>query len=274
MTDLIWRYGLPSSVVLVLAAAFALCLPWLVPKALGARRARMPVHPVLADGLTVQCQRAGVAPPRVYLLNSDSPNLMLVGGLWGRSAMVVTTGVLRLLPDAQLSALLASQLARMGPLSCLMTSLWVGLTGILLLPAHLLDALSLLVSDAQAELTEKTIVWQLLWIVLGLPAIVWLVLFPWFWWVWRADVVAVDLDPQVNCAFDLAQALETVDRYAGSIPLEQAFRFPEFAAFFTVTPFREIAWLRPFSVQAATPGRVRRLLDLARQKESNAPKQD
>ena len=54
---------------------------------------------------------AGVAPPRLFVVEASAANAFVVGRASRRAALVVTSGILRLLDEAELRAVLAHELA-------------------------------------------------------------------------------------------------------------------------------------------------------------------
>lgn len=77
--------------------------------------AAQPVDPRQAPHLWAMVRElaglAGVVPPRLFLVEASAANAFVVGRASRRAALVVTSGILRLLDEAELRAVLAHELA-------------------------------------------------------------------------------------------------------------------------------------------------------------------
>ena len=68
----------------------------------------------LHDIVDAQADQAGIPKPRVYIINSDSPNAFATGRNPKHAAIAVTTGIRRLLDRDELGAVIAHELAHVG----------------------------------------------------------------------------------------------------------------------------------------------------------------
>ena len=68
------------------------------------------LHAIVDD----QVQKAGIPKPKVYVINSDSPNAFATGRNPQNATIAVTTGIRRLLNREELGAVIAHELAHVG----------------------------------------------------------------------------------------------------------------------------------------------------------------
>lgn len=104
---------------LVLALGFALLLNgvvyWtsdtLALKANGARALGPNEEPRLREIVTTLAQRSGIPMPRLFIVERPEPNAFATGRSPSHSAVAVTTGLLSLMDDRQLSGVLAHEMS-------------------------------------------------------------------------------------------------------------------------------------------------------------------
>src|SRR5215831_6538329 len=104
---------------LVLALGFAVVLNvfvyWtsdkLALKANGARPLKPGEEPRLREIVTGLAQRAGIPTPPIYIVERPEPNAFATGRSPSHSAIAVTTGLLALMDDRQLTGVLAHELS-------------------------------------------------------------------------------------------------------------------------------------------------------------------
>jgi heat shock protein HtpX len=112
-----WMIGgsVGALIALLLAGAFHFGV-WryadtLALKMSGARPIDAAEAPELYSVVSRLATRAGLAPPRLYLIRSVAPNAFATGRRADRSAIAVTTGLLRLLDHEELAGVIAHELA-------------------------------------------------------------------------------------------------------------------------------------------------------------------
>lgn len=94
--------------------------------------------PELHDIIEEQARRAGIPKPKVYVVNTDSPNAFATGRSPKHAAVAVTTGIRRLLTRDELEGVIAHELAHVGNRDTLIMTVaaavagaiaWIGFMG-------------------------------------------------------------------------------------------------------------------------------------------------
>lgn len=94
--------------------------------------------PELHDIIEEQARRAGIPKPKVYIVNTDSPNAFATGRSPKHAAVAVTTGIRRLLTRDELEGVIAHELAHVGNRDTLIMTVaaavagaiaWIGFMG-------------------------------------------------------------------------------------------------------------------------------------------------
>lgn len=100
-----------------------------------------PVTPAKAPQLfqltTTLAERARVPMPRLYLIDSETPNAFATGRSPARGAIAVTTGLLRLLDRDELAGVIAHELAHIKHRDTLLASVVASIAGAITLLAEL-----------------------------------------------------------------------------------------------------------------------------------------
>jgi heat shock protein HtpX len=81
-------------------------------------------------------QRAGVPMPRVYVMDSDSPNAFATGRDPNHAAVAVTTGIMRILTPRELAGVLAHELSHVRNRDTLIMTVVATLAGAITMLAH------------------------------------------------------------------------------------------------------------------------------------------
>ena len=111
--------GIPLMLVfLVFAILFNFAMYWMSDKIALASTKSHPVteqdEPELYQVVSEQASMAGLPMPKVYVIESDSPNAFATGRSPNHAAVAVTTGIRRILNREELGGVLAHELAHVG----------------------------------------------------------------------------------------------------------------------------------------------------------------
>lgn len=198
--------------------------------------------------------RAGLPMPRVYLIDEPSPNAFATGRSPQRAAVAATTGLLRLLDERELRAVMAHELAHVKHRDTLISTVSATLAG----------AISALAQFAtlfgQGGARRNPLVGLLAVLLAPLAASV-IRLAISRGREFAADAAGATLsgDPLA-----LARALEKIQAHARGLPLPGAEAHPETAQMMIHNPLSG-GWRAWFSTHPSTEARVARLLALAQQ---------
>ena len=202
-------------------------------------------------------QRAGLPMPRVYLINEDAPNAFATGRNPEHAAVAATTGILRVLSEAELRGVMAHELAHVRHRDILISTVSATMAGAISMLANfamffggrndegrpanpIVSLLVMLLAPIAASLIQMAISRAR---------------------EFEADRGGAELsgDPRA-----LASALQKIQRYAQGIPLETAERHPETAQMMIMNPLSGGGLRTLFSTHPPTEERVQRLLAMAR----------
>lgn len=95
----------------------------------GAREVTAAEQPDLHQLVAQLAQRAELPMPRVYIVETPMPNAFATGRTPNRSAVAVTTGIMELLPRAELSGVIAHELAHIKHRDTLIASVAASVAG-------------------------------------------------------------------------------------------------------------------------------------------------
>ena len=253
------RIGGPAVLPMALATGGVLALVLLFgagPLLLRLYRAQ-PADETSAPGL-VRLMRelaaqAGLPAPRVWIIEERSPSAFATCVAPRGAAVALTTGLLALLTERELRAVLAHELAHIRRRDTRAASLCVTLAGAL--PLLALAALAVLGGgDDDDEAPAGPQAWLLAALAPLAAAIVLLALDRGR--EYEADRWAAELcgDPAA-----LADALGKIERAGECLPLRAAERHPQTAALLIVPPGMARGWRRLLASQPSAAGRIQRL---------------
>jgi heat shock protein HtpX len=127
-------------VALVFAAVMNLGSYWFSDKIVlatsGAREVSQAEAPDLYRIVDHVAQMAGVPRPRVYVMDTDSPNAFATGRDPAHAAVAVTAGIMRLLSDRELEGVLAHELGHVRNRDTLIMAVVATIAGAITMIAH------------------------------------------------------------------------------------------------------------------------------------------
>src|SRR5919201_5018188 len=245
---------------LYLFAVFAVVMNlagyWFSDKiALRASRAQ-PVEPGSLPWLEAAVQdlaaRAGVPTPRLYLIPSEQPNAFATVRNPQHSAVAVTEGLLRYLPEDQVKGVLAHEFAHIKNRDILLSSIAAMVAGAIAAIANILQ-LSLLFGSDDEDSGPLGLIGTLATIILAPLAATLLQLAVSRQREYLADATGAQL---LGRGKPLADALETLERGSQAVPMNVN---PATASLYAVNPLPRAGVATLFMTHPPLAERVRRL---------------
>jgi heat shock protein HtpX len=224
--------------------------------ALAASRAK-PVSeqeaPQLYRMLRELTERAGLPMPRVYTIPSEQPNAFATGRNAKHSAVAVTEGLLRYLPEDQVRGVLAHELGHVKNRDILVTSIAAMIAGAIAAIANILQFSFLFGGMSDDEDNPLGFVGALATIILA-PIAAMLIQFA----VSRqreylADATGAEI---LGSGKPLADALATLEKGVEAVPMNVN---PAAASLYIVHPFSGRGMANMFSTHPPLAERIRRL---------------
>lgn len=199
---------------------------------------------------------AGVPAPRLWLVDDPAPGAFATGVVPRHASVVLTTGLVALLTERELRAVIAHEMAHIRRHDTGIAALCVALVGVLPLLALATFGLGALDDDADGAEVPG-------WLLAALAPLA---------------VVLLDLALSASREFEadrlaglwcgdpsaLADALARIERSAARRRLRGAMRHPHTAPLLTVPAGPRAGWPRWVSAQPSTERRIERLRDQAR----------
>jgi heat shock protein HtpX len=242
-----------SAIALVIAAVMNLTAYWssdkLALRMAGAREVSVQEEPRLHSIVDEVAVRAGLPKPRVYLVQSDTPNAFATGRNPQHAAVAVTTGIMRLLDERELRGVLGHELGHVKNRDILISSIVATLAGAISMLAWmslffrgsrggygmLISLAAFLLAPIAAALIQAGISRAR---------------------EYQADVSGTEIthDPEA-----LASALEKLHRGVQARPMEATPMAESTAHLYIVHPFRGGGIANLFSTHPPIEERVRRL---------------
>ncbi len=202
-------------------------------------------------------QRAQIPMPRVYLIDEAQPNAFATGRNPEHAAVAATTGILKLLSEAELRGVMAHELAHVKHRDILISTVSATMAGAISMLANF--AVFFGGRDSEGRPTNPI---AGIAVAILAPLAASLIQMA----ISRAREFEADRggaeisgDPKA-----LASALEKIHRHAQGIPMEAAEAHPETAQMMIMNPLSADGIKGLFSTHPATEERVARLLELAR----------
>ncbi|HWH81526.1 MAG TPA: zinc metalloprotease HtpX [Burkholderiaceae bacterium] len=198
-------------------------------------------------------QRAQLPMPKVYLIEEDAPNAFATGRNPAHAAVAATTGILRVLSEAELRGVMAHELAHVRHRDILISTVSATMAGAISMLANF----AMFFGGRDSEGRSHNPIVGLLVMFLA-PIAASLIQMA----ISRAREFEADRggaeisgDPRA-----LASALQKIHRYAQGIPLETTERHPETAQMMIMNPLSAGGLRGLFSTHPSTEERVERLL--------------
>src|ERR1700712_2264777 len=201
-------------------------------------------------------QRAQLPMPKVYLIEQDAPNAFATGRNPEHAAVAATTGILRVLSEAELRGVMAHELAHVRHRDILISTVSATMAGAISMLANF--AMFFGGRDSEGRSTNPVVG---ILVMLLAPLAASLIQMA----ISRAREFEADRggaeisgDPQA-----LASALQKIHRAAQGIPLEATERHPETAQMMIMNPLSSGGLRGLFSTHPSTEERVERLNAMA-----------
>jgi heat shock protein HtpX len=201
-------------------------------------------------------QRAQLPMPKVYLIEQDAPNAFATGRNPEHAAVAATTGILRVLSEAELRGVMAHELAHVRHRDILISTVSATMAGAISMLANF--AMFFGGRDSEGRSTNPIVG---ILVMLLAPLAASLIQMA----ISRAREFEADRggaeisgDPRA-----LASALQKIHRYAQGIPMAPAEQHPETAQMMIVNPLSGGGLRGLFSTHPSTEERVERLLAMA-----------
>src|SRR5262245_44245058 len=232
----------------------------------GAQEVSYAEAPELHTLVTHLAQASGLPTPRVAIIHSEAPNAFATGRNAHHGVVAVTTGILRLLDQRELTAVLAHELGHIHNRDILVSSIAATLAGAVTMVAQM-GQFALLFGGARQD-DEKGgggVLSALLMLIIAPIAATIIQLAIARAREFGADRIGahVSRDPEA-----LASALEKLEAYAQHLPLAVN---PAVSPLFIVQPLTGFSVQKLFSTHPPTAERVARLRHLAWQMAHEFP---
>ena len=200
--------------------------------------------------------RAGLPPPRVYLIDEAQPNAFATGRNPENAAVAATTGIMQLLSERELRGVMAHELTHVKNRDTLISTISASIAGAISALANFGAFFGGRDSEGRSNPAMAII------IMIVAPIAAMLIQMA----ISRAREFGADAggaeisgDPQA-----LAMALQKIEAYAKGLPLPAAEMHPETAQMMIINPLHGGGLQSLFSTHPDTEERVARLMQIAR----------
>lgn len=201
-------------------------------------------------------RRAGLPMPKVYIIHEAQPNAFATGRDPEHAAVAATTGIIELLNERELRAVMAHELAHIKHRDILISTMTATVAGAISMLANF----GMLFGGRDEEGRPANPVLTILVMILAPIAAVIIQLAISRTREFGADAGGAEIcgDPEA-----LASALAKIEAYARQIPMPTAEAHPETAQMMIINPLSG-GWLRGlFSTHPSTEERIARLREMA-----------
>ncbi len=231
----------------------------------GAREANPAEAPWLHELVARLAQRAGLPTPKVYIVESETPNAFATGRSPSKGAVAVTTGIMRILDRDELAGVLAHELAHIKHRDTLLSAIVATIAGAITMIANI-GQWALIFGGLSGDDEEggDSLLGNLLLLFVAPLAATLIQL-----GISRAREFQADAGGAriLDDPLPLASALEKLEWAAHRVPMAAN---PAVAALYIVNPLRGAGVLRLFRTHPPTEDRVARLRALARHARSSS----
>lgn len=222
----------------------------------GAKELTPQEAPTLFNIVKKLTQRANLPMPKLYIIDMDQPNAFATGRDEHHSAVVVTTGLLRLLSEDEITGVLAHELSHIKNRDILIATIAATIAGAISALINIFQ-FSLIFGIGQDRERNSNPIVALLLIIIT-PIIASIIQFA----ISRSREFAADATGAriCGCPLSLAKALKKIHDYVEIVPVEVN---QGTAALFIENPMGSIGQL--FSTHPPTEERIKRLVDIAKE---------
>jgi len=230
---------------------------WFSDKIVLAMYGARPIEESEAPGLYAMVRRlatrAAIPVPRVYLIESDSPNAFATGRSPQHAAIAVTSGIMRILDDEELEGVLAHELSHVTNRDVLISTIAATLAGAITYLAHMAQWAAIF-GGSRSDDDERGNPVALLFLAIVAPIAAMLVQLA----VSRAREFQADASGArlAGRPWPLAKALEKLEVASHIRPMEAN---PATAHLFIVNPLSGQSLMRLFSTHPPIEERIARL---------------
>ena len=202
-------------------------------------------------------QKAQLPMPKVYVIEEDAPNAFATGRNPEHAAVAATTGIMRVLSDRELRGVMAHELAHVRHRDILISTISATMAGAISMLANF----AMFFGGRNSEGRPSNPIAGILVMLLAPLAASLIQMAISRSREFEADRGGAEIsgDPQA-----LASALQKIQAYAHSTPLEAAERNPATAQMMIINPLSGGGLRGMFSTHPATEERVERLMAMAR----------
>lgn len=231
----------------------------------GAREVPPAESPWLHEMVARLAQRAGLPMPKVYVVESETPNAFATGRSPSKGVVAVTTGITRILTREELAGVIAHELAHIKHRDTLLSAIVATIAGAITLIANI-GQWTLIFGGLSGDDEEggDSLLGNLLLLFVAPLAATLIQL-----GISRAREFQADAGGAriLDDPLPLASALEKLEWAARRVPMAAN---PAVAALYIVNPLRGAGVLRLFRTHPPTEDRVARLRALARYARSGS----
>ena len=198
-------------------------------------------------------QRAGLPPPRVYIIDEAQPNAFATGRNPEHAAVAATTGIVQLLSERGLRGVMAHELTHVKNRDTLIATISAAVAGAISALANFGAFFGGCDSDGRINPAMAIV------IMIIAPIAAMLIQMA----ISRAREFGADAGGAEISGDPQALALQKIEAYAKGLPMQTAEMYPDTAQMMIIPPLSGGGLRSLFSTHPATEERVARLMDIA-----------